>query len=338
MGRPATMSGHDHLMFEDLPDISSEIANTNVASFRAAYEAGHTAWALRNMPRPGDIRGARYLDGLPDPRNPYGRIRAAVLATSPRAVVAGWSAAVMFGVPASFIDGTSDGREPRPVVVHPRGTHHQRAGIRFTYSALADDDIVMHDRVLVTTGVRTTFDCIRLARGRSEALAHADACVRFGLTTPAELGAYARDRRRWPGIRLVRELIPLLSPFAESPMESWMRLVWIDAKLPEPLVNPRIVGPDGVEIARVDLLDPRSGLVGEYDGFWHRLGERPAKDRARGGLLRSCGFTIVTGTAEDLTGGGSGLDVRLRQRHQDLLRVGARPADFVRIVPQQPRY
>lgn len=288
------------------------------------------------MPRPGGIRGARYLNATPPPDDPYGRIRAAAIGTSERAVITGWSAAVLSGVPTEFIDGTR-GDHVRPVSVHPRGKHHQREGITFTYSHLDNDDVVMLGDVLVTNGVRTAFDCIRFARDRAEALAEADACFRFGLATPEELMDYAKARRRWPGIRRVRELIPLMSPFAESPRESWMRLTWVDAGLPFPWVNPSIYAPDGSHLARVDLLDPETGLVGEYDGFWHQLGERPEQDAERARLLRLCRLKSEVADARDLADGGAALGSRLRFARDDMLRRGSRPAPFIRIEPQQRR-
>jgi hypothetical protein len=57
--------------------------------------------------------------------------------------------------------------------------------------------------MLVTTGVRTAFDALRLAPWTDRALAWGDACIRFDLTTPTELARYAADRKRWPGIRRV---------------------------------------------------------------------------------------------------------------------------------------
>jgi hypothetical protein len=250
-------------------------------------------------------------------------------------VVAGWSAAVLLGVPTAFIDGLWLGADFRPVCINPRVKTRQRVGVQFTFSSLEPGDVLRVGGTQTTSGVRTTFDCLRFGRGRADALAQGDACLRFGLTTPDELEAYAAERRRWPGIRRVRELLPLLSPFAESPKESWMRLVWVDAGLPAPLVNPTLIAPDGTHLAKVDLLEPLTGLVGEYDGAWHELGSQPILDQVRQSLVSAGGFAFVRSTSTDLGDGGLALAARLRREWIERRYRGLRPSPLVRIVGQQ---
>jgi hypothetical protein len=158
------------------------------------------------LPRPGRISASRLrsVDGCVN--DPYARIRSALLVTSPRSVAAGWSAALLHGGPTAFIDGRWDGSEKMPVVVNSQALYRQRTGIQRSFSRLRDDDIVERHGMLVTSGVRTLFDTIRFARGRSHALQVGDACVRFGLASRPELLEYAVERPGWPGIRRVREL------------------------------------------------------------------------------------------------------------------------------------
>jgi len=135
-------------------------------------------------------------------------------ATAPRAVVAGWSAAVLLGVPPTFIDGFDGNGDPMPICVNPRTELYQRQGIRYSFSTLTDEDVSERHGILVTTGVRTAFDAIRLAPTRAKALAWGDACVRFGLAAPEEIAHYASGCKGWPGIRRVRELTGMLTAMA----------------------------------------------------------------------------------------------------------------------------
>jgi hypothetical protein len=139
------------------------------------------------------------------------------------------SAATVWGVPTDFIDGTFDGNRTMGVCINPRGTQHQRQGIQYSYSGLDVTGVVELHGMLVTTGVRSAFDGLRLAPWTDRALAWGDACIRFDLTTPTELAGNTADRMRWQGIRRVRALLPMLSALAESPMESVMRFVWVGA-------------------------------------------------------------------------------------------------------------
>jgi hypothetical protein len=316
-------------------DVSSALACVNAASSGELFASGMTSWEVRTAPRAGSLYGVRATESA-DVDAVYVRLAALAKAMGARAVVAGWTAAVLAGVPARFIDGTANGQTELPLCVNPRGHQPHRRGVKFTYSGLDDADIVTRHGVSVTRGVRTTFDCIRLAPWTDRGLAWADACIRFGLTTPDELAAYAEERRRWPGIRRVRELIPMLSPFAESPMESVMRYEWIGAGLPQPLVNPSLYDQSGRFIARVDLLDEATGLVGEYDGTWHREGLQPWKDATRERLLRPWGLTICKLGGPDFNRNLSARGV-IRSEWLQCRAEGRRPKPELRIAPQTAR-
>jgi hypothetical protein len=303
---------------------------SGVTTRAALAEARTTEWRLRTLPRVDRIRGSR-AHSVQASDDPYAQIRAAALATSGRAVVAGWSAATVWGVPTDFIDGTFDGNRTMGVCINPRGTQHQRQGIQYSYSGLDVTDVVELHGMLVTTGVRTAFDALRLAPWTDRALAWGDACIRFDLTTPTELAGYAADRKRWPGIRRVRALLPMLSALAESPMESVMRFVWVGAGLPEPLVNPEIFDPSGQFIARVDLLDPETGLVGEYNGGWHRNGLQPWSDTVRQRPLERWGFTLANLGGPDFARGAVDAAAELSTKWLSLRASGGHPHPNVRI-------
>jgi hypothetical protein len=112
------------------------------------------------------------------------------------------------------------------------------------------------------------------------ALAHLDALA-------AAAGLRAQDvihlAERYPGargMRQVRQLVPLLDAGAESPRESWLRLLVIDAGFPRPQTQIRVS--DGCMTAYLDMgwEELRIGL--EYDGDQHRSDRAQyVKDLAR---------------------------------------------------------
>jgi hypothetical protein len=123
----------------------------------------------------------------------------------------------------------------------------------------------------------------------------------------------------------------MLSARAESPMESVMRFVWVGAGLPASLVNPEIIDPTGQFIARVDLLEPETGLVGEYNGTWHRNGLQPWSDAVRQRPLERWSFTVVNLGGPDFERGATAAAAELTAKWRKLRESGASPDPTVRI-------
>jgi hypothetical protein len=79
-----------------------------------------------------------------------------------------------------------------------------------------------------------------------------------------------------------------------------MRLVWeLGASLPRPLTNRPVFDLDGRHLGTPDLIDPVSGVAGEYEGSLHLEGSRRARDIAREGAFRGAGLESVSMTAAD---------------------------------------
>jgi hypothetical protein len=85
---------------------------------------------------------------------------------------------------------------------------------------------------------------------------------------------------------------------AESPKESWLRLVLIDAGLPLPTTQIRVT--DGEFVAYLDMgWEPQLVAV-EYDGDHHRLDRRQyAKDIRRSEKLEQLGWHVIRVIKED---------------------------------------
>ncbi len=79
---------------------------------------------------------------------------------------------------------------------------------------------------------------------------------------------------------------------AESPMETRLRWLLIQARLPRPEVQAKL------SFGRADLYYPAARLVIEYDGANHR--DRIVDDNRRQNLLLNGGFRLLRFTAGDV--------------------------------------
>ncbi|MGH3390137.1 MAG: hypothetical protein ACRDOO_14815 [Actinomadura sp.] len=77
-----------------------------------------------------------------------------------------------------------------------------------------------------------------------------------------------------PGIALARAALPHLEPKTDSPMETRLRMIIVDAGLPRPVANRDAFGPGGIWIARPDLAYPDSKIAIDYEGAHHRMDAR----------------------------------------------------------------
>ena len=120
---------------------------------------------------------------------------------------------------------------------------------------------------------------------------------------------------------------------AASPMESRLRVHWLDAGLRRPLVNCVLLDPAGRFLAQVDLFDEESGLVGEFDGVPHASSARRRDDALRRERLERRGLTLRTFTGVDVYGRPEALYARLHAaRAIGLARDWS--ADRWRVVPR----
>jgi hypothetical protein len=143
---------------------------------------------------------------------------------------------------------------------------------------------------------------IEVARGlrRGRALATLDAALRTGACDRDEMRRVLTRHSGRRGVVAVRELLPLASPLAESPMESEARLVMIDGGVPPPVLQYEVVDLNG-QIWRLDFAWPENRVAAEYDGVdWHTGPAAFLRDRRRAAALHELGWSIVPIIAEDV--------------------------------------
>ncbi|WP_235866246.1 hypothetical protein [Serinibacter arcticus] len=246
------------------------------------------------------------------------RVAALALVIPEGATISDHSAAWVYGVDTYPPGGM---REMRPMCMvrhgfgRPKGL---RAVVRQT--TMPDPDFVTIGDVKVTSPIRTVSDLLRLA-WRPHALAAADALVRAGVATRLEVMEHVATLRRLPGTRQAQELAPLIDPRAQTAGESWMRLRLIDAGLPVPDVDHRILH-RGREYW-LDSAYVAQRVAVEYDG---REVHSDEKDRAhdggrRGTLTDELAWKFVIATFERIFG----VDDSFEREVGELLGLPVRP-------------
>lgn len=182
---------------------------------------------------------------------------AAWLWTGRKGVVAGRAAAALHG--ARWVDATT------PIEIIAEHTR-KRHGVFLWEERIGADEITYIGELPVTTIARTALDLARHLP-RDIAVAHLDALAYATGGLPIDAPAVAAKYRGLRGIRRARIALALMDCGAQSPKETWLRLVLVDGGLPRPRTQIRVS--DGVKEAFIDMGydEPKVGL--DYEGAHH---------------------------------------------------------------------
>ncbi|WP_375483207.1 hypothetical protein [uncultured Jatrophihabitans sp.] len=170
----------------------------------------------------------------------------------PDDAVSGRTAAILHGLPTLMVPRLPELTSRAPDSIGVRRTVHLKA------ATLDSWQMSRWWGVEVSDVARTLVDLGR-EDGR-DALMAADAALREGVVTVSELERALQLARGWPGTRRAREVLDLVDPRAESPLESLVRLALHDDGFPPPELQVWLGGD------RVDLCWPDHGVVLEADG------------------------------------------------------------------------
>lgn len=205
--------------------------------------------------------------------------------------------AVFSGATAAWLLGLDlDPIHPVEIVLPPSSGVRSRPGLTVRRCEIPRQQIVTV-RKLRAANLHWTLADVCLRYPSVEALIALDMAIRARLTSPEGLGRYAKANSGRAGIRQLRVLARLAAP-AESPMETRLRWLLIQARLPRPEVQTNLHDADGGFVGRADLYYPAARLVLEYDGGNHR--ERLTEDDRRQNLVVNAGFRLLRFTAADL--------------------------------------
>ena len=220
------------------------------------------------------------------------RARAAWLSLGGEVVVAGVSAAALYGT--KWLDA----RQAAEVVRSDR--NHQPGIVVRSYDLRADEEIRVRG-ARVTTPARTAFDLGR-TRPAAAAIPLLDALFNATRLTPAEVLAVAEARPGARGVRRLRSVLDLVDGGAESPRETRLRLLLVHAGLPRPETQIEFRDRQGRVRVRVDMGWREWRVVVEYDGVQHWTDPRQRSwDIERIALLEESGWKVIRVGADMLS-------------------------------------
>jgi Protein of unknown function (DUF559) len=176
-----------------------------------------------------------------------------------------------------------------------------------------DDEVALIDGVPVTTPARTALD-LGCWYSMTKSVAAIDDLFRATDLKAAEVETLMRRYPGRRGVQMARTAIGLADAGAQSPRETWLRLVLIRAGLPRPQTQIPVQDDFGDILAYLDMGWEEIKVAVEYDGEQHRNDRRQYTwDIRRLEMLERLGWIVVRVVAGD------------------------RPADVVRRVePQWP--
>ena len=250
-------------------------------SLDEARAVGITLSALRG--RSWERIGARLYRRRQSSDDPWKLIAAVRRTLPPMAAFVGKTAAWLHGL---------DVQPANPIQVAAE-TLESRAGLEVRHSDTTGETQEIRG-VRVTTLNRTLLDLCTWSPA-VEALVVVDMAVSKGLVARDDLVGYATRR---PGAARLRRLAEIAAP-AESPMETRLRWLLLEARLPAPDVQRDLYDGSGNFVGRADLYYTAANLVIEFDGGTHR--DRLVGDDRRQNLLVDAGYRVLRFTTADLT-------------------------------------
>lgn len=249
---------------------------------------GTEAIALGTLTRHELRAGFRRV--LPDVYAPKGveltlhqRATAAWLWSGRNGVVSGLTASALLG--AKWVDAD--------VVELNWPNHRAPPGVRTRNDTLRDGEVTSLAGLPVTTVERTAFDLARRDTVGT-AVARLDALARATHFKARDVVDVSRRHPHVKGLRRVERVLGLVDAGAESPKESWLRMVLIGAGYPRPATQIPVPGVDGYPRYYLDMGWEDLKVAVEYDGEHHREDQRAyRKDIIRMECLAAAGWSVV---------------------------------------------
>jgi len=251
----------------------------------ALRDAALTEYQLRRWYRPifRDVYLPKYYEPtLGD------RMVGAWLWSRRRSVLAGVAAAALHG--AAWVDVDI------PIEMIGKSVRPQR-GLVVRDETLDCHEITQVRGLPVTTVCRTVFDLGRHLP-RHQAVARLDALMRATPFSTEDVHVVAAQHRGMRGVRKLTAALALVDGGAMSPKETWLRLLLLEAGLPQATTQlPLRRG--GQLVAVFDLGWKEYKVAAEYDGDYHRSDRRRfVKDIDKLGTAESEGWIVVRVVSE----------------------------------------
>lgn len=247
-----------------------------------AVDAGISASKLRHRPVQRLHTGV-YLDKGVEPDFAT-RCRAALLALPAGSTLSHHAAAELRGLPVPQAPAI---QAVVPVLWKPR-----HPGI-LAHRGAADLPHELVGGMPVTLAARTWLD-LAAVLSRIDLIVLGDAILRTGLVTVRDLEAACDAARGRRGVRAARAALEHLSLRVDSPMETRLRVLLVDAGLPRPIVNLPVRDEGGQLLCIPDLHYAVPPVALQYEGDHHRTDkEQWRNDIGRDDVLREFGWEVL---------------------------------------------
>ncbi|MEV3902325.1 DUF559 domain-containing protein [Mycobacterium sp. NPDC050551] len=212
------------------------------------------------------------------------RAYAAWLWSGRRGVLAGVTASALLG--AKWVDSS----QPIELVF---SCARRPAGLRTYAMAVEPEECDVVAGLPVTTPERTAFDLGR--RGTiDDAVARLDALARATHLDLAKVEDVAGRHPHTRGLRRLAAVLDLVDAGAESPRETWLRLLLQRAGYPRPRTQIPVLSPIGWQKYYLDMGWEDLKLAVEYDGDHHRTSkELYAYEIQRAEDIRELGWLVM---------------------------------------------
>ena len=215
---------------------------------------------------------------------PLVRARAGWLWSRRRGIVAGLWASAVHGAEWVDVDAPLE-------ILH--GNRNPLPHIRVRGDRIEDHEVALIDGVPVTTPARTALD-LGCWHPTDNAVAAIDALVRATDLKVAEIDLLVERYPGRRGIRLARTAIGLVDGGAQSPKETWLRLLLIRAGFPRPRTQIPVSDEFDDVIYYLDMGWEDFQVAAEYDGEQHRTDRwRYAWDVRRRETLERLGWIVI---------------------------------------------
>lgn len=170
------------------------------------------------------------------------------------------------------------------------------SGIVVRNERIEADEIVVVGKMRVTSPARTALDLARHLP-RDVAVRHLDSLARATDVKACDALSLAERYPRARGLRRSEIALQLMDPGAQSPKETWLRLLLIDAGLPAPRTQIRVT--DGFNEAFIDMGYDELMVGLDYDGRHHNADRgRYVHDIGRAELIEREGWIDIHVVAE----------------------------------------
>ncbi|KUI44004.1 hypothetical protein AU197_21720 [Mycobacterium sp. IS-1590] len=207
---------------------------------------------------------------------------AAWLWTDRRGIVAGRAAASLHGAQWVSPDTPID-------MIGPR--ERPRRGVVIRNERIDWDEVCAIGDLAVTTPARTALDLARHL-SRDLAVRHLDALAAATGLTVDDVAPLLERYRGWRGMKRARIALDLMDGGAQSPKETWLRLLVVDAGYPRPRTQIRVS--DGVAEAFLDMGWDEPMIALDYDGEQHQTERRRfVHDIGRNALVECLGWLDI---------------------------------------------